>query len=475
VRRLIVTDMPNPAHQEVIRDLAQQPQDSLHQSQKNSYISALCAVIAGALPNLLVLDWNVSVTLSPHFLQSISVSPIKHLKLCDVSLAQSYLWEDPPIIELRDPKWALETLDVTVVGKFLDSDSALLDIVRHASPTLRALALRSNIISWKMSRMFGEKIQSFPSLHVLLLDSVGVDGDALAMLIGRNTNLRAIFIDSTRAGIAYNLRKRGNVHTLERFHWIRNHVDDYIDILAFIDANPQLRAFETASALLSPFICDQLLPKLRSFQDLTSLSLIWHGRGIPRDALHLLGFMTTLRHVWLSAGDQTTHRHDWEIDHTVIRESLTPLHHLKSLVFSQDTYSMWWTRDGSERYYTTKEVPLQSYFAYMDIEEIDEVEMLNDVVNDCGQEADFEAAERFLKRIRDLEGLAWERYHQWCMVGLGTWYAECFPALEWCYTGQLSMVIRDHQSSREADLDITERDISLTVLKKKWEVRTAGC
>ena len=473
VRCLIVTDMSNQGHQESIRDLAHQPWDLHHQSRKNTYISAVCAVIAGALPNLLALDWNVSVTLSSRFLQSIAVSPIKHLKLCGVSLAQTYLWEEaPPIGELQEPlaEWALETLDVTVVGKFLDCDSTLLDIVCYASPTLRVLALRSNIVSWKMSRTFGEKISSFPSLRALLLDSVGVDGDALAMLMGRSAQLRAIFIDSTREGISYNLRRMGYVDTLERFHWIRNHVNNHIEILGFIDANPHLRSFETGSALPASFICDRLLPRLKNFQDLTSLSLIWEGKCIPRDALRLLGFMVALRHVWLSAGDQIAHNHRWEIDHTVIRESLAPLRQLKSLAFSQDTYRMWWTRESSERYYTTKEVPLQGYFAYLNIEEIDEVEMLNDVVNDCGQDADYEGAESFLRRIRDFEDLAWERYHQWCMVELGTWYAECFPELEWCYMGQLSMVIR---SSREADLEITERDRSLKVLKNKWGARTS--
>jgi hypothetical protein len=475
VRRLIVTDMPDLPNQEFIRDLAQQPLDPLHQSKKNAYISALCAVIAGALPNLLAIDWNVSVTLSPYFLRSIAVSPVKHLRLCDVSLGRAYIaWEVPLDMALRDPKWALETLDVTAVGKVFHRDSALLDIIRQASPTLRALALRSNIISWKIPLTVGEKVPIFPSLHVLLLASIGVDGDALAILIGKSTQLRAMFVDSTGAGISYNMRLTGKVHTLERFYWIRHHADNYSDVLAFIDANPQLRSFETASPLPPLFVCDRLLPRLSRFQDLTSLSLIWEGKNIPGDALHLLGFIATLRNVWLSAGDQTTH-HDWVIDHTAIRDSLAPLHHLKSLAFSQDTYSMWWTRESSQRYYTIKEVPLENYFAYLDIEEIDQIEMMNEVANDCGVEGDESAAQGFLQQIRDIEDVAWERYHQQCMVGLGTWYAEYFSALEWCYIGQLSMVIRDHRGSREADLDITERDIALKVLKKKWEGKIAEC
>lgn len=81
---------------------------------------------------------------------------------------------------------------------------------------------------------------AFPHLRDLLLEPFHV----LSTLLGPNTQVRSLFINSTHEGASKFLRARGHIATLHSLLWKKRNGDGHDDLLAFLEKNPQLSSFE---------------------------------------------------------------------------------------------------------------------------------------------------------------------------------------------------------------------------------------
>lgn len=105
-------------------------------------------------------------------------------------------------------------------------------------------------------------------------------------------------------------------------------------------ANPQIPKLAIPIANETELLDTKILPLLvSSFTALTSLNLVWRGLSIPESSIEMIGSLTSLEQIHLSAGDQHGWRHNWLIDHELMRQHLGKLPNLKRIAFSRDSYN----------------------------------------------------------------------------------------------------------------------------------------
>ena len=114
----------------------------------------------------------------------------------------------------------------------------------------------------------------------------------------------------------------------------------------------------------------------------------------------MIGSLTSLEQIHLNAGDQYGSRHNWLIDHELMREHLGKLPNQKNIAFSRDSYNF----DGLSRW---------------------EVEYY------------YQPGHRSEVRMR-----IWEQTHRKRITAQVVLYMEAANYLEWIYIGQLPFQCR---------------------------------
>lgn len=398
------------------------------------YLKSASNIIESSLPNLYILDWDVATFVCPNIIHSILSSPAKHLRINRLMFKEDIHVSLPtnlPVFEtlsLQDISW-IPGNDHPKPIQFFDA------LFRSAALTLRQLTWVGQLAHGKIE--FEEDMVSFPLLRSISLDSVCVNSShILRHFLGPSTRVETMSMDSLTVSTRDFYRTRGLIPSLTCFCWL-NHEEalslnsEEHEVLFFLRKNPQLEKIHVADPLNGIAIETLILPLLQSnFDSLTSLHLIWSTSTIPEQSLQVLASISTLRQLWLSAGNQDS-PNTWEIDHQAMLAHLEPLQRLETLAFSRDTYKV----DAdllSPRfcdYYATKALPAGfNMSTYLSPIERNLYEGRNQV--DC---------ERALEEQAALRRVAWERWHVERMLEWAHEYTNTFPALRWCFFGQLAM------------------------------------
>lgn len=403
-----------------------------------------CVLNHFAMPHLELLDWEDKIGLPQTFYNHLALSPVKHLKLFRVMVDQEFRIELPEAF--RSYKWPLQTLylelcsNLRKIGEVSTAPLAA-SILRLCASTLESLTLKSSRKQDPYTFLDQDPavIPCFTSLRHLTLETV-IFEDASMLKALVNDNLRTLDVDIEQGAVStLFFQKRGTIRNLENFIWESYNIraDHPLD---FLRANPQLLKLAIPHQSPSTLLESELLPLLsQSFSELKSLSLVWDGVNISESALELISSLKSLEQLHLSSGNQYGWRHDWHINHDVMRKYVSKLTLLKRVAFSRDTYFIGHTNVPSEKYY--------------------ELRLLS------GNE---------LPDNSDDNDIVWEEKHRSRMVTQANAYISAIPTLEWLYFGQIPMrVDRMQETSYGVAIPLSQdRDDCWTLLRKMFGGKT---
>lgn len=377
-----------------------------------TYIPAIRRLLSNrtTLPHLDSLDWDDSIALSPSFFNDLARSSLRHLKLSRVYIEEELSVELPDTYETQ--QWPLRSLRLQLLPSLTRMDvlsyPTCTSILRLCSATLETLRWDAatsmtdperteSVASGHMPqfnrlrhlRLCRIKIMSFPMLDALVHDGIRT--------LDVNTEISPVYSEF--------FQKRGRIPSLEAFigstlYLSKNHH------LAFLRANVQLLRLSLPNPTPDTLLETQLLPLLcSSFPRLESISLVWNSLSIPESALEMLGSLTSLKKIHLSAGYQTGRRYDWLIDHEKMRKYLHGLPLLEKIAFSRDSYDI--GLPGAE---------VQSYY---------EDRILVWAAGKTSEEYEME----------------WEMCHRARIADEARQYVDRMPKLDWLYFGQIAMEV----------------------------------
>ena len=357
------------------------------------------------LPHLELLDWEDRITLRPPFFNAIANSTIQHLKLYRVQVDKLFTINPPQSQPSRS--WPLRSLHLEIIpalnNRHLDVSRLCTSMLQVCAPSLQSLIWDSCFPEPYHTDGLGPS-PCFPSLRHLRIAVLKLaDVCFLQQLVHDELHSLDVDTNCSSACTAF-FDRRGRIPGLKIFVWSSFHLQES-QSLAFLGANPQISKLSIPMATPATLLEDRILPLLaRSFSNLTSLSLVWESLSISCHAMANISQITTLVQLHLSAGCQSGWRHDWSVDHQIMRNYLHNLPLLKILAFSRDSYSNGFTTN-CERYY------------------VDGWRRFEDVLNENHTRETFE-----------------EEHQQW-ILQVADGYVEEMSQLEWLYFGQIPMAV----------------------------------
>ncbi|KAM0800361.1 hypothetical protein BDR22DRAFT_805996 [Usnea florida] len=447
IRRLTVATHPrwiNYRHNVELREVFSAPPDkersrrlaAAYHALFGTYYPSIQDLLSNrtVLPHVELLDWEDKITLQPSFFDAIAQSTVQHLKIYRIHVDKLFAIHVPTSQPSRS--WQLRSLYLDVLpaksNRELDVSCLCTSILRACAPTLQSL-------TWESCR--GGHITTdglgscprFPSLRHLRLGFLRfADVCYLSELVNDGLNSLDVDTNSSSASSEF-FDCRGRIPALKIFVWKAFTLPES-QSLAFLRANPQISKLSIPWAQPATLLEDRILPLLaESFANLTSLGLVWAALSIPFEAIETITKITTLQQLHLSAGNQCDWRHDWLIDHGIMRRYLRHLPFLKKIAFSRDSYSNGFT-ETCERYY------------------VDGLRSIEDFENGNHTRENFEEDHRqsILREADD--------------------YLEEKPQLEWLYFGQIPMDV-EHSLDRGRRIArplATERDSCWTLLQEMF-------
>lgn len=438
-----------------------------------TYRSALLTAISASMPHLETIAWYDCVSVDAYFFHSIAFSPIKHLKLSQVSIEEPYIMEPPLTPEVMQ----LHSLHVDVQLALRQEDLAGLSMPREISPFFKSLFLRCaptlESLAWpsfdlngsKETISLGDEAISFPRLRQLKLPWFKLAPSVLKSFF--SAPLRQLALPSFDES-----------ETTENF--LAN-CEPLRDLLTLVI--PSLKNLKTAEALVSflekhinlqelcikqslrTVLDSQIIPLLSggNFSNLLSLSLSWSGPGmndprphiatIAEESIAAIGTIVSLEQLCLAAGEIFGWRHQWLVNHEILRSNLKKLTKLKKLAICRDTYR---TRNTLEveAYYEEQILWGTDWSDVRARPELDEA-------------AGVEDGDAF-------SGGIWERVHRNRMLLQAEKYAATLPSLEWIYCGQWPMAIQERgNGTSKAAIPLTKgRDTCYTALGRMFSMGT---
>lgn len=374
-----------------------------------SHMNALGLALRVGLPSLDFLDWSDMIPITPLLTNAIMSSPITRLELRGVNLTDDFdLCRSKRNRQIGESKWKLRRLVLSLGSR--NSNGTVVftrSILKLAAPTLEELVWEG----YSSNRGFesyslGPEPIPFKNLKKLQMTNVLVDDNTVlsGLILGKDEGqkLMHLYLEGRDKKLGPFLAGRGHISTLTHLNWPDFALHQDIDAcISFFTANPQLETIQFDDC--PPKLIDNPLGPLiaSNFNNLTSLALSWDATEIKPASLHLIGTITTLKHLWLSAGLRLAEEFEWLVNHRTLRKKLRPLKQLEWLALTRDLYP-----NG------------------------------NDHV-------------RFSNQPKSQE---WEDDHRRLMVGHAIHCARSHPKLEWVYFGQVPMSIK-RTGSGAGDVD----------------------
>jgi hypothetical protein len=321
-------------------------------------------------------------------------------------------------------------------------------ILRRCAPNLEMLTWEGLIPVKDPIDIDEHEPLSFPRLRTLSLGHVSFKSTFILEAL-LNAPLTTLIISNPGDPLVDQCTvARGNIRTLEAL--VCEGVMSEAVSLKFLEANNQISTLSFPIPISSTLINDTLLPLISSsFTALRSLCLTWdeETKILKESVLHMIGKLKGLEQIHLSAGHQWGWRHDWKIDHKLMREYLTKLPNLKKMAFSRDSY------EGSFR-------GIEYYYE-------DKFSLSDEVVRRHPEWRDRE-------NHTDPEDY-WEIGHREMVVLEAKYYLSVMPKLQWLYFGQIPMEVRNHKGPDGKQVKIielmSERDDCWTLLRRMFGIK----
>ena len=401
-----------------------------------SYISSIQSLLRNriVMPHLELLHWEDKILLQPSFYDALADSNVQHLKLNRVPVSKAFA-VNPPRSQ-SSGSWPLRSLHLEIIPDMRNHD---IDVSLLCTSILHVCAPSLQSLTWASCypRFFHtdgiKPSPCFPSLRHLRLQFLKLADDCLLRMLVHD-ELNSLDVDTQGSSACSQFfDRRGWIPALKILVWHSAHLPES-QSLTFLRANPQIAKLSIPLAASPTLLGDKLLPLLtEAFTNLTSLSLVWEEREIPSQAIERISRITTLEQLHLSAGDQYGWRHDWLIDHDIMRKYIPNLPMLEKLAFSRDSYSNGFTTD-CERYY------------------VDGWRSFQDALNANHTKEIFEKDHR-----------------EWILHEVDSYVAE-MSQLKWLYFGQIPMTV-EHCGEKKRNFAkplTTQRDECWTLLQNMF-------
>ena len=470
-------------HPELYRSIFGDTRQSYTREQRNQlayqankeyvqYRTLLLGAIADAMPNLEALAWHDRFAVDATFFQAIMKPEIRYLKLCGLIMDKPYRME-PPLTPSIIPLRHLH-IDNARVALYDDSDEGtprseansegisvfFETLLQRCASTLESLYWDymdldqvSNTIS------FSGEPMTFPRLRYLKLEYFSPPSSALSSFLA--APLRHLQLESNDEPLIACEPIR-DLETLVTPHLTRSTAAGSVD---FLRKHPHIRKLSVAEGATG-LLDKHIIPVLCTgrFSNISSLSLQWGGPGtddstrphvatVAEASLEAIGTLTSLEQLRITAGMPVGWRHQWLIDHDMLRANLKGLKRLRILALCRDTYR---------------------FGIYHDVEGYYEVRMVGD-----WERAHASARPDLPGIVANVDGHTeatqdeiWELAHRNRMLEQAEAYAHAtvLPALEWIYCGQWPMGIKDSGpgSRRIATTLTSERDSCETFLNRQF-------
>lgn len=446
-----------------INDLEETEQNKRMMDASTAFFGGYMARLQGllpVLPHLELLDWEDMIALPPSFYDSIACSHIQHLKLFRVSVGDGFQLGLPNV--RGSGAWPLRTLHLELrpsLERLSDFSTLVLcaSILRSCAPTLEALTWNA-VHHYRNEPSIAaiEAMDTVPRFTALRSLKIGYVRLATLSLLNSlvQDGLRELDVDTEASPVfADFFKQRGSIRSLTTFVWDSSGIP-VLHQLEFLTANPQLSKLAIPNAAPKQLLDTSLLPLLvSSFTTLTSLSLVWESLAISERALEMISSLRALEQIHLSAGNQYGWRHDWLIDHEIMRKNLGRLPSLKRIAFSRDSYNFNGIDPSQVESYYEDKVVLGG-----------NPRMLVQHLVATGQPA---------RTVSDLEMghvRLWEQTHLEKITSEAILYMDAVKKLEWVYMGQLP--IQCVRGPKNSILPAAERDSCWTLLRKMFGGRT---
>ncbi|TFB06340.1 hypothetical protein CCMA1212_001505 [Trichoderma ghanense] len=417
-------DLDNSIRGDTARTITAEERAELRKAATEYYFGTRCASLLAAMsamPNIETLSWYDRMCLDKDFFKCVTNLPLRRLKICKAYISDPYCLDSLAPLEhltLRCmPIWGAQTLSFgherVVFDRlwYLNLSSCYDDLDRVAWCSLLSAPLRHLALPCRSPESLIQAIhacQPLRHLETLVLPSFG-------------------YKDATEAP----------------------------PILEFISAHSHVRKLSVQHG--EPKLMDSYLVPLLSdgrWSNLTSLSLGWHGpwlvvktqqniATISAKSLATIGSIKSLEQLYLTAGETLGCRHQWLIDHKLMRSSLRGLTKLKSLAFSRDTYSKPGVSGALvESYYEYRFASPEEQDIAMERPYLDRLRPT--MRTDEGSTDD----DMLIDFFNFNESQVWERAHRNRMLREAERYSRALPSLEWIYCGQRPMGFRPAQTSK---------------------------
>ncbi|KAI1135306.1 hypothetical protein F5Y05DRAFT_395164 [Hypoxylon sp. FL0543] len=436
-------------------------------------------ILPRALPNLEFLVWKNTELLDGRFFSGIMRTPAQYVKLLrlffDISGAIDFI-EEPhepstwPVrfLELDIGVWSPTATDV--VAPFLMQKygtagtiaSQIFDrLFRACAPTLESLTWQYYYDGKELSLPHDGEPISFPRLRFLRVNAQEIPSYILSSFL--RAPLRHLLLPEILDfdDMGESLANCGTIRELETLviKSIRSSEENIARLVNFIGRHEHIRKLHVQekdwmsgeTARINPYIIP-LLSK-GGFTNLKSLSLGFGYGGaerkgvreevasIPEEALMVIGTITSLEQLHLSAGGAGAWRYQWLVDHDQLREAFRSLKKLRKLALSRDTYLDPDVGSDTQAYYELKHWTENTRNEAMARPDLDDD--LEDLINHVS---------------------LWERAHRNRMLAQAERYAAVLPTLEWILFGQRAMTIQEdsYEPGRRIALPLTKYRKRLT-------------
>ncbi|KAL3484464.1 hypothetical protein BJX62DRAFT_243893 [Aspergillus germanicus] len=373
------------------------------------------AFVISTLPHLDTVEWVAGTMIDTPLLNCLAASKARHLRL--------YGQIDSDSVALSTKSWPLESLDINIEWEWgvfmeresLDSSSLWRSLIQACSSTLKRLNIdhsRYSELNFESNK--DKPIQftaEFPRLKSLQIVSETALCPTSLRSVLQSKYLSTIWIPMCYSTSMECLDEVGHNETLQTLVLTGYSLPPKVPLRVFQD-NPQLTAVGVCYGA-PPAILEPLISALGALSNLKVLSLEWDGTRIPESSLSALSSLVTLEQLHITSGNQGGWKHDWFVDHDIIRSNLSPLQKLKKLALTRDTYRVD-NDELAEGYYSFRTPTAHDW------------ENLRDLLRST-----FPQTPEFV----------WELSHLLRMKEQADKYAATFTKLELIYLGQLCFPI----------------------------------
>jgi hypothetical protein len=269
-------------------------------------------------------------------------------------------------------EWHLRSLHLEVYWNFMleekgSTSQFCSSILRHCAPNLEMLTWDGLTASKDTQAFDIEKYEPpcFPRLRTLDLGHISFN-DTILLEALLNAPLTTLVINIHGDPLVNQfLAGRGNIRTLETLV----HEGIILESLSldFLKDNRQISTLSFPQPVSATLIEDKLLPLLSSsFMALRSLSIAWdeETKTINESSMEMISSLKGLEQIHISAGHHWGWRHDWLVDHDLMREYLSKLPNLKKIALSRDSYHG--STIGIEYYYEDRFPDRELMFEFPD-------------------------------------------------------------------------------------------------------------